>query len=162
MLTQAQIVAKIESSTSFFGFDVEVYAMFLDYDHAKYLLKEDARAKVKKAEWNKNVVSLTEDNVKAEMKDYMSFAIGKALDHRGISASRSVEKMQAYCAILEIGNQIHWEWYAQYGAPILKEICDMMGWQAMYTTDLTYGVEQFARMADGKRCSDDCMEGCGT
>lgn len=155
MLTKKQIIEKAVASDSFFGFDRQVYATYLTFDQAKPLLKPD----VKKEDWGR---ARSLSKVEADMKSYMIFAIGKACDHRGISANRSVEKMQAYTAILELENQIDWERYRNYGAPILKQICDLMGWQELYTTQLVeWDREPFARMAEGKKCRDDCEEGCG-
>lgn len=93
-----------------------------------------------------------------EMHEYMEFAWGKVEDHRGISASRSVEKMTAWLWLLkddetrafaENGSN-----YAQYGAPILKKICEVYGFPIPNNSIIE-------RMAQGKPCEDDCDMGCG-
>jgi len=155
MLTKKQIVDRAVASDSFFGFDKEVYVTYLTFNQAKPLLKTGAKPE----NWGK-VRSLSK--VEEDMKDYMTFAIGKACDHRGLSAGRSIEKMQAYTAILEIDSQIDWEQYGNYGAPILRQICDLMEWQELYMTEIDdWNREPFNRMSQGKKCRDDCNEGCG-
>src|SRR5262249_50912769 len=45
---------------------------------------------------------LTEDFVRKEMLSYLAFAFGKAADHRGISAARSVQKLTEYAWLLGV------------------------------------------------------------
>jgi len=47
------------------------------------------------------VDELTEENVIKEMAGYMPFAVGKAEDERGISASRSIWKYEQWLWVLE-------------------------------------------------------------
>lgn len=57
----------------------------------------------------------------------MPFAIEKAMDGRGLSASRSISKMQAWVFALGETDAINWERYADYGRPILRQICERYG-----------------------------------
>jgi len=45
--------------------------------------------------------------------------------------------------------------YENYGAPILKLVCEHFDWPIPEGEDL-------ARMAIGEKCCDDCCEGCGS
>lgn len=148
MRTQEEIVAKIESSKSFFGFDKEVYIYALDYEHAKAYLKPE----VTKEEWESGLEE--EGPIEKRMASYMEFAIGKALDHRGISANRSVEKLNAYSWLLGEDEWIE-DPYAMYGVPILKTLAERHGLN--WPTD----DERLNNMAEGRNCTPDCPEGCG-
>lgn len=145
--TQEEIVAKLEASRSFFGFDKDVYISALDYQHAKPYL----RAEVTAEEWEE---VLEEDGpLEERFASYMQFAIGKALGHRGISANRSVEKLNAFSWLLGEDEWIE-DPYPNYGVPILKAIAERH--------DLPWpDDERLANMAEGRRCTPDCSEGCG-
>lgn len=152
MRTQDEIVARIKAKEvekkSLFGFDLDVLICNLDFERAKPWLTPEAKAE----EW---VVG----DVKAKALDYLEFAWGKAEDHRGLSASRSVEKMTEYCWLLghdalvkrieagEIG-------YAQYGTPILRAVSEALGYPVPTTPALV-------RMMSGASCEPGCENGCG-
>ena len=147
MRTQEEIIDKIEASNTFFGFDKEVYIYALDYEHAHPYLKPE----VTKEEWESDLEQ--EGPIEKRMASYMEFAIGKALDHRGISANRSVEKLNAFSWLL---GQDEWitEPYAQYGVPILKALAERH--------DLPWpDDERLNNMAEGRKCTPDCRAGCG-
>ena len=154
MLPKKELRTLYDSSDSFFGFDKEVYATYMDYDQVKDILKKG----ITKKSWDKDRHPYSEKRVTADARKYMEFAVGKALDHRGISANRSVEKMKAWMTILGHYDEIDWYHYANYGAPILKEICDLMGWEEVYADEYR---SEFLNMARGKPCRPDCNEGCG-
>jgi hypothetical protein len=82
----------------------------------------------------------------------MAFAWGKARDHRGISASRSVEKMRTWVWLLD-DPEITAN-YQNYGAPILRAICERYGFPIPDGDDMR-------RMSEGEPCRDGCDEGCG-
>lgn len=141
MRTQEEIVAKIEASQSLFGFEKSVWVGGLDFAHAKPYLKEE----VTEAEWEV-------ENPLDAMRVYMVFAIEKATDHRGLSAGRSVENLNAWTWLL--GCEPITEPYPQYGVPILKALAQRHGLDWPDDTALE-------RMAQGLPCHDDCMDGCG-
>lgn len=148
MRTQEEILERINTSTSMFGWDVEVLAMYLGFDAAESI----RRPEITREAWENDQHSQERENVLEDFADYMQFAIGKAIDHRGISASRSIEKLQTWQWLL--GDEPHPdEPYRNYGAPILKAVCEQYGFPVPDD-------ERFLRMADGERCRDDCMEGC--
>lgn len=145
--SQAEIVAKIEEAKSndVFGFKSEVLLGALQFDHAKTYLKPEVTAE----EWAKIGDDLPPQL--EQMRDYMAFAIGKAQDHRGISAYRSVEKLNAWTWLL--GCEPIDEPFAQYGAPILKALCERHGFDWPDDEDIN-------RMAEGKPCESGCLDGC--
>lgn len=150
--TQEQIANYIQknrdSHEDVFGFMAEVLIGYLDFAHAKPFLKPEAKPE----DWKTD--PLTREHVIETMRDYMSFAWQKCEDHRGISAGRSVQKMQAWCWVLGEDHLIDWEEFAQYGAPILLAVSQRYGFE-IPTSDAV------ARMALGEYCRPDCEEGCG-
>jgi hypothetical protein len=154
MRTQAEIVARIaeKEKSDLFGFEREVLISSLDFEHAKQFLVADAKPE----EW---VPAITDDQVKAKALDYLVFAWGKAQDHRGISAERSVMKLTQWLWLMgmdELVGRIERDEvaYAQYGAPTLKVIAEALGAPVPEDADLR-------RMMEGRPCVDGCENGCG-
>jgi hypothetical protein len=146
--SQDEIVAQIEAwKHDIFGFRSEVLVNGLDFEHAKAYLKDG----VSEDEWN--AITAKEPSVYEQMRSYMEFAIGKAQDHRGISAYRSTEKLNAWTWLL--GCEPIEEPFAQYGAPILRALCIRHGFTWPDDEDIN-------RMAEGKPCHDGCLDGCGS
>jgi len=157
MRTVEEIVHRLRNrmpDVDVLGFRLEALAIFLPKDALREFLKPDATAE------NWTPLPLTSESVQSEMRTYMAeTGWRKVLSHRGISASRSVEKMSEWLWLL--GNdELHGfaeadENYAQYGAPVLLRICEKYGF------DIPEGPEAH-RMALGLPCREDCDEGCGT
>lgn len=95
-----------------------------------------------------------------QAREYLAFAMGKAENHRGISAGRSVEHFT------------EWAWlsgddafqaavadskYANYGAPILAAVAKAIGAEDEWMKNSS---PQLERMSHGIPCSDGCDEGC--
>lgn len=80
--------------------------------------------------------------IKAAMGKYMEFAWDKVADQRGISASRSIEKMQEWAWLLGDDEVVAWcndlALYPQYGAPILGRICEKYGFPIPESDILPY------------------------
>lgn len=154
MRTQAEIVERMKAieKDDFCGFAQGVLLTALDYEHAKPFLKEDVTAEV----WEKTEGLLkTEEAVRKEALDYLGFAWGKAEDHRGISANRSVDKMTAFCFLLGLDvGLIEAAPYPQYGCPKLKVVAELLG-QPLPTS------QALQRMMGGDECYSGCEEGCG-
>lgn len=152
MRTYEEIAARCRDSESLFGFHLDVLVPYLPYEYAKEFLKEEAIEE----EWNKKVIPLTEENIKLRLADYMKFAWGKAADHRGLSASRSIEKIAEWCWLLGDDDSVEFanedKNYAMYGAPILAYVCRKHDFPIPMTGDLK-------RMIDGQPCHKDC-HGC--
>ncbi len=155
MRTQEEIVQRYEAvkADDVLGFRSEVLLLYLDFEHAKPYLKPDVTAE----SWNADVSKYDRDAVLEAAAKYMVFAWGKVKDHRGISASRSVDKMTEYAWLLgedALVEEIGRTGYAQYGAPPLKLICEKLGFPLPDD-------EPTKRMMRGEPCCDGCQEGCG-
>lgn len=149
--TQDEIVARMAESDGMFGFDREVLIGALDFDHAKPYLN----AEVTEDQWFED--GRGRRDVFSDATAYLGFAIGKILDHRGISASRSVEKLREYAWLLgrdDVVAAMDEADYAQYGAPQVKAFAVGMGMPWPEAEILT-------RMADGEPCEPGCESGCG-
>lgn len=125
MRTIDEIIIRCQESDDFFGFDQEVLLPFLPAEKAKPFLREDADL----SQWKQH--SLEAEVVIDQMREYMEFAWEKVQDHRGLSAGRSISKMQAWLWLLEDDETFDFAQkssnYPQYGAPILWRICKRYG-----------------------------------
>ena len=145
------IAAQADAATDMFGWQREALVGFLPFEHARKWLKDD----VTEEQWDEDRPRLEIESVYAEAVDYLQFAWGKAEGHRGISAGRSVIKMQAYCWLLgydgtPIDDDGH---YYPYGAPGLKLAAEFLRQPLPTDPDLV-------RMMNGQACSSDCWGGC--
>lgn len=141
----------LEDGRDFLGFIGDVVLNYLPRE--KLLLFAETVKIPERYEEN----PLTEEYIFQEMKKYMEFAWTKVQDHRGISATRSVQKMIAWlwllgdeglCAFAQQDDH-----YPMYGAPVLLEICQK--YDIPVPSD-----ERVFRMAKGLPCHDECHEGC--
>ncbi len=157
MKTQEEIVAKFEEHRGkFLDFTPEVLLHYLDFSHAQAYLKPEATEE----EWDKSKTALTRESVIEEMRQYMnSYGWDKAESHRGISAGRTIQKMQAWLWLLEDVDLYVFasddKNYPQYGAPILKAICEKYRF-------IIPQEESIQRMMRGEPCGDDPDCGCGS
>lgn len=154
MRTQEEIVVRLTSDRpdDWGGFGTQVLVQALDWDHAKAFLKEG----VTEAEWGEIPPTATDETVTTAAAEYMRFAWGKAEDHRGLSASRSITKLTEYVWLLgrdDVLEAVEEADYAQYGCPKLAVMCRMLGW-AVPADPATQ------RMIEGRPCEVGCMEGC--
>jgi len=142
-----------------FGFETSDLVGYLPWDRAKEFLKPEAEKEHTPAERDRA-------SVLKQMADYLPFAVGKATNHRGLSAGRSISHYSAWVWMLgdEDYKAIDWNRYARYGAPILKQISERFGIPLPQPdTTLAHEVDMakgFARMAQGEPCVQDCNEGC--
>ena len=159
MRTQQEIIDHFKSDDSMFGFGKDVLLEHLQYDAAKEFLKEDFTSKPDAEElWNADRQEPNRGNVLEAMRSYMEFAWGKVVDHRGISANRSVDNMLAWLWLLNddaITEKVEAAGYEQYGAPKLAVVCEA------YDIDIPID-EGLQNMIAGKFCEPGCGEGCGT
>lgn len=147
--TQDEIKARYDASTDMFGFDREVLAESMDLT----TLAAAGYGVSQLDDWEPTAGAQLEDKA----RDYLTFAIGKVEDHRGISADRSVTKLREYAWLMgrdDVVAAMDAEDYAQYGAPMLRAFAVALGWPWPESDALS-------RMAEGLPCSDDCEEGCG-
>lgn len=157
--TDDEICARItEKRKELLNFEPEVLLDFLPFDSAKPFLDkkfvEDSEAKKK---WKKMTFDYTEEAVRKEMVRYMTFAWGKVENHRGISAGRSVQKMESFLWLLgddETLQAMKAASYENYGAPMLAVICHK------YDLPIPQN-EAVQRMIRSERCGADYDCGCG-
>lgn len=150
-----RIVRFIEERSDPLNFRLEVLYMALTSESAETLFgsafKDDADLS-----WDKPVYDSDETTRRAAI-EYLAFAFGKALDHRGISVGLSVAKMREFLWLLGIEDQVaDWETYANYGCPVLRQVAKVL--DVKEPDD-----ERFDRMARGLICEESgCPEmGCG-
>ena len=74
-----------------------------------------------KPECKDDVLAITKEHVLTEMQDYIDFAIGKAVDQRGISAERSIWKFKQWLWLLEDDEITDFD-FDDYGYKLLMEI----------------------------------------
>lgn len=159
MRTQDEILKEIKSRTdaSIFGFDTEVLVFFLDVELAAPFFGDPLLAE----DW----VVQTEEKALADSLAYLGFAIGKAENHRGISAGRSVDKLRAWAWVLnrdDVVTAMDEADYTNYGAPKLRAFAYTMGEEYKSLWEKEVGEDSgVAQMAKGQTCSDYCEEGCG-
>lgn len=120
--TQEEIIKRFNErkGDDLFGFETDEYLPYLDYEHAKPFLKEGAKERDYEQEKMTPI---------RKIKDYMSFAWGKANSCRGISAGRSLSYMVAWLW-LDGQDEFLKKWndlrdYEYYGKPQLIAICEL-------------------------------------
>lgn len=132
-------------------FASEVLLSYLPAEHLKGLVSGEADL----TDWEP--YPLTREQVLEEMRSYMEFAWSKVINHRGISANRSVIKMGVWLWLL--GDDELCEFvkdrrnFPQYGAPILARICEK------YRFSLP-DADGVWNMAIGRPCRPNCDMGC--
>lgn len=156
MRTQDEIVARYDAvkDGDFMGFRAEVLLVRLDWEHVSKYLKPTAE----RGDWDETKEGTDDEHVSLELAGYLDFAWGKARDHRGISAERSVQKLTDLVWLLgrdDVLEQIDAAGYAQYGAPKLKVISEAFGLPMPDSPDIV-------RMMAGLECDPTgCESGCG-
>lgn len=155
--TQDEILARYEASDDFFGFAREVLLEAMTVDSIGKVTdapKETVIEVVRQVE--------AAGPLEKRARDYLAFAVGKIVDHRGISAERSVTKLREFAWLLgrdDVVQAMDASDYPQYGAPKVKAFADGMGWP--FTADSAWQQQALEAMALGRLCEDECMQGCG-
>lgn len=129
-----EIIDNIKSSSGIFGFKREVLLDYLPWnnltvDFLKTIFTEEA---CDKYTTDSSQLVFIEDIAESVQNflDYMVFAWGKSFDERGLSASRSIEKLSAYLwlygkdSLVEIIEDD--DLYNPYGMPALIAVCEKM------------------------------------
>lgn len=162
MRTQEEIKAKFEQHHKVpFDFTPEILLDYFTFKDAEPYLKDDFKTK-KDAEslWNKDKKDPSDRNtILEDMATYMhEFGWPKALGHRGLSASRTIQKMEAWLWLLgdeDTLDEVTKAPYENYGCPKLAIICNKYG--------LPIPDDQAAKnMMSGLHCGADYVCGCGT
>lgn len=126
----AKEIAILQRDNDFFNFQQEVAIDFLSLNECQGILDEEYFQKVKCGEIEFEYISDVAEAAQ-DFLDYMVFAWGKAMDERGLSASRSLMKLSAWMEILgrkDIAEILQDAGlYAPYGRPALRKACQLLG-----------------------------------
>lgn len=125
MRTQQEILQRIKDvkDKDFFGDQVIDYIYYLDFEYAKPFLKPDAQPE------NWQPEDLSKEAILLRMKNYMGFAWQKAIDQRGLSASRSMSHYTAWVWLIGDESRLpNLMDYDNYGLPHLRTLCQHYGW----------------------------------
>lgn len=110
-------------------FGAEVIADFMPFDLVKGDFKEEYVKRIEAGEAKYEVKTDLKEVVN-DFLTYMKFAWGKAEDERGISASRSIQKLGEWLWVLgrdDLYGLINRDdLYNPYGAPALLAVCDQL------------------------------------
>ena len=116
MLTLNEVKNRIEEIEKDF-IDTRFTKRFIDFlpsdEWGKYGYEYTGKGTYVPKEW-------TEENVLAQLKDDVEFAIEKATNHRGISASLMNAVLQSWCIVLE--NGLEDTDYGWYGDKLIKAV----------------------------------------
>jgi hypothetical protein len=127
--TQQEILQKMETvaGRDMFGFQRDLLLGFLKYKYARPFLREG----VTKEEWDAARTKRTVDAALDEMRSYMEFAWGKAINERSLSAGRSVQKLEMWCWMIGRDDLAAFaadeDNYPMYGIPILRHLSRELG-----------------------------------
>jgi hypothetical protein len=149
MRTEAEIIKRISEvkENDFFGFETTDLLACLSFKAAKPFLKKGAKADGWEPE------PRDAESLKARIVKYLEFAWEKAVDHRGLSASRSISHFRAWLWLL--GDDVALDFasdeskYTPYGAPVLAFLSERFGHRRPAD-------EMANNMAAGRPCSHDC------
>lgn len=145
-MNQDKLVARINErrSKDLLGFEWHEYLPYVEPERLRPFLKPDADL----SDLPKPI-PVDRTALLAKMQDYMTFAFGKAHDHRGISAGRSLMHYVAWAWLAgdidfaeEIDRMSNSDDYAPYGLPVLRRICEFYGWDPLEHGDEDYREEE--------------------
>jgi hypothetical protein len=153
--TEAEVVERIKTTDSDdpLGFEIDV---LLRHVSARVHIREFGSNALHLRDWEP--LPLHVESVMAELGEYMPFAWSKVIDHRGLSANRSVSKTRAWVWLLGLDDLLALYEdtdYPQYGAPQLAVVCRALNLGIPDT-------EEVQRMMVGLPCSPGCIDGCGS
>jgi hypothetical protein len=158
MRSQAEIRARFDRLRSgeeadVYGFAGEAIVEALERPSVEDLLKDP------NTEWH--TVDLPQT-----MRNYLAFAVDKALSHRGLSAVRSHEKFKVWLWCLndqDLIDRFESADYPQYGAPKLQVIVEHLGLGSLpEETREALDTDAWRNMSAGRFCVSNCDEGCGS
>jgi len=130
--TPNEILSRIDSQKDdLFGFGREVLLDYLGYEFAKPFLTDEYKAKVDAGEEPAPTGIFHSTEAAQDFLDYLNFGYGKALDQRGISASRTVAKLREWMWLLGRGDLVEVldddRLYMPYGMPALIKVAEELG-----------------------------------
>lgn len=128
MRTQKEIINRIKErlKEDILGFEWNEYLPALTKESAESLKGDLIKPDADLTDWPNAYDS--DEAVYTRMKDCMSFAWDKALNERGISATRSIMHYMAWLWLVgEDDFDDLMDNYCSYGKPQLKRICEFLG-----------------------------------
>lgn len=158
--SQLEIAVRIAEvkENDFFGTKINDLVTQLPFVTAKQFLKDDV------TEADFNATAALDADVQHVAIHYLDFAIGKAVDHRGLSAVRSVDHYQSWLWLLLPDAEFATfenAGYDVYGVPQLKAAAQLLGADAIWKhAELKH--PELVRMAAGLPCEEDCEQGCNS
>ncbi|TWJ25120.1 hypothetical protein [Micromonospora endolithica] len=163
MRSPQDIAARIHvihaSDDDLFGFAEEVLMEALDFEHAQQFCDPATTA----AQWDQQRWSRHSDT-ENYARWYLDLPIGKILDHRSGSASRSVTKLAELAWLLghdDVAAAMAATGYPMYGAPKVSVFAAGLGWPITDLVDDPGDRQMLSRMAKDLQCSPDgCTQGC--
>lgn len=124
----AERIMKLKTGDNF-GFKSEVACLFLPFKKVKQFLRDDYVAEIENGEVEFHQITDVMEAVQ-DFLDYMVFAWMKADEGRGISASRSIDKLSAWMMILsrpDIAKILQDDsLFNPYGKPALRKACEIL------------------------------------
>lgn len=163
MRTVKEIIAYGNEHSDFIPFAKEALLDFLSFEEAQPWLKEDAAPD----DWHQPTERTVERAIDA-LTEYMGrIALDKAVNHRSISASRSIDKIRAWLWLagddegVELMDRTAYE---NYGAPKLLTVCERLGidWRSLLGDAEDIAIfEAQARGEICPACRVGAMSGCG-
>lgn len=161
--TTEEMLERFNAPGDMFGFGASVLLPYFDFDDIKGHLKFEYVAKVEAGEETWVRYPATVELVTACAEEYMRFAWGKAMDHRGLSAGRSLYKLatwlwmagddEAVDILMDESN------YPPYGAPALRLVCERYGWPVPPDDMAASGDDGEGTVGPMKR-GESCSPGC--
>lgn len=148
--TADQILGRINEldPNDFFAFRLDVLIPTLDWEHAQPYLVGTATEDAWEGDTN-TWVHLYNNTV-----EYIKFGLGKAENHRGASALRTIAKLNAWCWLLgDDTNAVYNAPYPSYGVPGIMVAAGLLGVTVQLSPTLL-------RMSQGLPCVEGCQEGC--
>jgi hypothetical protein len=129
--TPEEIVEKIKADDSMFNFCADVLIDYLRWGDAKEHYKQEFVTEVGEGKAKPPTPITDQKEAVQDMLDYLVFGWGKALDERGISASRTVYKLAAWFWLLgreDLEREVKLESrYNPYGMPALIYVSEQLG-----------------------------------
>ncbi|GEM_PF-5993673 len=131
--TSEEIEAKIKGVSDLFAFGPSVWVDYLPWDKAKPLLsKEKPNSFLAEVHEEKIATQITDvREAVQDFLDYLVFGWSKALNERGISASRTINKIAAWMWILgreDLEELVSRDGlYNPYGMPALIAVSEQLG-----------------------------------
>lgn len=149
----------IDGEKRFFDFEGDTLSEFLTWSQfcSVTTFKKDITAEeLSKAKESWREPPLTEEAVLGKMTAYLNeYGFDKAINHRGLSAGRTIQRLSAWCWLLGRDDLVTFinddANYKNYGAPILKHVARAFG------IPIPAELEMWV---DGDPCRPGCDEGC--